>query len=65
MADLWIAPEKRQINRKKGRCNRKKGRIEKKEKSSGTLASISFQACPRARARKNFKNLFKNLLGCG
>jgi hypothetical protein len=32
MADMWIAPEKRQNNRKKGRCNRKKGRIERIEK---------------------------------
>jgi hypothetical protein len=61
VADLWITPEKRQNNRKKGRCNRKKGRIQKIGKSPETLSTIGIEACPRARARKNFKNLLKNL----
>ncbi|MES8952953.1 hypothetical protein U6V76_12840, partial [Cutibacterium acnes] len=50
-----MAPEKREVNRKKGRANRKKGRVGTTPKPPETRASTGFAACPRARARKNKK----------
>ena len=57
---MWMAPEKREVNRKKGRDNRKKGRVGITPKPPETRASTGFAGCPRARARKNKKKQVKN-----
>jgi hypothetical protein len=54
---LWIAPQKRQTNRKKGRVNRKKGRVREASKMPQTRMDKGFAASPRVRARKNKKKL--------
>ena len=57
---MWMAPEKREVNRKKGRDNRKKGRFGITPKQPETRASTGFPGRPRARARKNKKKQVKN-----
>jgi hypothetical protein len=52
---LWIAPQKRQTNRKKGRTNRKKGRIDE-----AFPITRAHYARARIRARKNKKKQDKN-----
>ena len=55
-----MTPEKREINRKKGRANRKKGRIGITQKTPESLYPCGFAACPHARAQKNKKKQEKN-----
>jgi hypothetical protein len=55
-----MAPQKREVNRKKGRANRKKGRVRGTSKTPKTRMDKGFAACPRVRARKNKKKLLKN-----
>jgi hypothetical protein len=55
-----MTPEKREINRKKGRANRKKGRIGITQKTLETRMNKGFAGSPRARAQKNKKKQEKN-----
>ena len=55
-----MTPEKREINRKKGRANRKKGRIGITQKTLETRMNKGFAGSPRARAQKNKKKKEKN-----
>src|SRR5260364_78265 len=56
---LWIAPEKCPTNRKNVRINRKNVPIEQSEKLAVTQYKKGFQANPRARARRNKRNIYK------
>jgi hypothetical protein len=51
---MWIGPEKRDINRKKGTVNRKKGTIEKTAFSSISPRKTTFSYM-RARPKKQGK----------
>jgi len=60
LTELWIAPEKRQINRKKDRVNRKKDRIFPRRNLLERRFFTRFSLVLRARARETRETGLKN-----